>query len=694
MRWGTKPLEPTRFDGTTPDRQVRVTLADGGILVVRNPFISGDSLVWLRPAADEPAAGDAPPREQRQGIPLAQIRSVQVREVDAAKTTLLVVGTVGLVALLVAAASYDPWGSGHSGGSSGTGGSCDYCSSCPLVYSWDGHRWRLDSGTFGGAIMHAHARTDVDNLDFVQPDHGVMRLKLANEQRETDYVDALSVLAVDHDSGLTVAPDAAGGLHTIGALTSPVAARDFRGRDALAQVRAADGWNWESSPGGRAAMTVADLRDGLELAFPRRGGAGTARLVVDGNVTAWAALMMERFVAAHGRATQAWYDSLDRDTQGARRLGEALARQAFLSAAVLVDGRWQPQGLIWDAGRQGANLPASHARVVPNPRAGSGRAGRGAPQCVAERSAGDLQGRRGKDERGARRDGGRGPMSGRVVWVTGLGAVTGAGVGAAPLLDALRAGRSCVRPLPELDGLPAAPAPDPPRDRRGPRLEGTGVRHRRGVPEDRRRPRGLGGGGRRRVSAAARRDRPLPTGWDPRHAEPRRGGVLTVRSAPDGHRAGRGCGGAGARGREARGAAGGTAARRDNGLRAHVRSLLDGQPGAGRRGGDGVGARRARGALAGLDRLDQDARHGYQAQRRRRGTGHRQGVRDGADRRAAHVAEAGARTLAWGERRGGSGGWPARAGKRVRAADPRHRVRRPGAAAVPHRAQRRAVERP
>src|SRR2546428_13331534 len=97
-------------------------------------------------------------------------------------------------------------------------------------------------------------------------------------------------------------------------------------------------------------MTVAALRDGLELAFPRRGGAGTVRLVVGGNVTAWAALMMERFVAAHGRATQAWYDSLDRDTQGARRLGEAVARQAFLSVAVLVDGRWQPQGLIWDAG--------------------------------------------------------------------------------------------------------------------------------------------------------------------------------------------------------------------------------------------------------------------------------------------------------------------------------------------------------
>jgi hypothetical protein len=351
MRWGSKPLEPARFDGANPDREVRVTVGNGGVLVVKNPFISGDSLVWLREISDEPAAGDAPPRELRQGIPLAQIRKVEVREVDAAKTTLLVVGTVGLVALLVATAnSLNDWGSSDGGGSTGGGGSCDYCYSCPLVYSWDGHGWKLDSGTFGGAIMHALARTDVDNLDYVRPEHGVMRLKLANEQRETDYVDALSVLAVDHDPGLTVAPDAAGRLHTIGALTPPVAARDFRGRDALAQVRAADGWNWESSPGGRAAMTVADLRDGLELAFPRPRGAATARLVVDANVTAWAALMMERFVAAHGRATQAWYDSLDRDPQAARKLGEGLARQAFLSAAVLMDERWQPQGLIWDAG--------------------------------------------------------------------------------------------------------------------------------------------------------------------------------------------------------------------------------------------------------------------------------------------------------------------------------------------------------
>src|SRR5439155_12847084 len=74
MHWGTKPIEPERFDGATPDRRVRVTLADGGILVVKNPFISGDSLVWLRAVPDDLPASDAPLPARRQGIPSRRSR--------------------------------------------------------------------------------------------------------------------------------------------------------------------------------------------------------------------------------------------------------------------------------------------------------------------------------------------------------------------------------------------------------------------------------------------------------------------------------------------------------------------------------------------------------------------------------------------------------------------------------------------
>jgi hypothetical protein len=224
-----------------------------------------------------------------------------------------------------------------------------FLNSCPLVYSWDGKNWRLDSGTFGGAIVRALARTDVDNLDFVRPQDGVLRLKLADELDETEYVDQVAVWAVDHDSTVTVAPDGAGTIHSVGPLTLPAWARDFHENDVLARVSAADGWNWESTPTGRDTVLAADLRDGIELSFPKPSGASAARLVLDGNNTPWAAQMMHAFVSAHGRATQAWYDSLDAAPERARRMFATLAREAFLKVSVWKGGHWERQGLVSEA---------------------------------------------------------------------------------------------------------------------------------------------------------------------------------------------------------------------------------------------------------------------------------------------------------------------------------------------------------
>jgi hypothetical protein len=218
------------------------------------------------------------------------------------------------------------------------------------VYSWDGTRWRLDSGTFGGAIVQALERTDLDNLEFATATGGALLLKVANELQETDYIDALSVLAVDHAIGVTVAPDPQGEIHTLGPLTEPIEAVDFRGRDALARIRTVDGWYWESSPARRDTAVVADLRDGLELAFVRPQLARHAHLVLDGNNSPWAARLLTEFVRAHGSAAQAWYDSLNARPEHAAAVGARLASEGFLAASVWADNRWVPQGLFWEAG--------------------------------------------------------------------------------------------------------------------------------------------------------------------------------------------------------------------------------------------------------------------------------------------------------------------------------------------------------
>jgi hypothetical protein len=341
MSWKTQPVAPDQVVAQRPD-QVRLTVAGGGTVVVVGPTIVGDSLIGA------PAGANPKHIAQRLAIPLSDIQSVEVQRLNAGKTALAVAGVGITAAVVIAAATWDgPFG--NSSGSGSSSGGDTYGASCPMVYSWDGSSWRLDSGTFGGAIAPALARTDVDNLAYATAQNGILRLRVANELNETDYLDALSLLAVDHDLGLTVAPGGDGRLYALGSLASPMSARDFRGRDALARVHAADGWNWESNPSDRDTAIAADIRDGIELAFPKPH-TPEARLVLDGNITPWATHLMQEFIAAHGRDTRAWYDSLATHPELARRMGTMLAQEAFLGVSVWTGHQWAPQGYIWEAG--------------------------------------------------------------------------------------------------------------------------------------------------------------------------------------------------------------------------------------------------------------------------------------------------------------------------------------------------------
>lgn len=329
--------------GTTPDvvaqkpGSVRVNLRTNQTLILFRPFITGDSLGGYR------YEGEA---SSRNAVALADVKSVEVHRFSAGQTVLLV-AALGATAVLIAAAA-------SSGGTSQPAPNpCNDCGpkeSCPFVYTWDGTGWRLASGTFGGAIARTLKRTVLDNLDHVMPQVGVVRLKVTNELDETDHLDALAVLAVDHAPGVSVAADPAGGLHTIGALDPPVTATDFRGADALARVRDADGWSWESSFAGRDTSRVADLRDGLQLAFVRPRGAHRSHLVVDASNTPWAVHLLTEFISAHGAGTDAWYDSLNAEPALAQAFGLRLAGEGFLAASVRTQSGWAPAGLIWEVG--------------------------------------------------------------------------------------------------------------------------------------------------------------------------------------------------------------------------------------------------------------------------------------------------------------------------------------------------------
>ncbi len=329
-----------------PGRTVRVTLAGGRTIEITGPRISGDSIMGFDAATHAPVA-----------VAAADVTRTELSQ-PAPGRTLLLVAAVGASVILVAGAAggggdtYTPAappppgsGGGGSGGGMGIG-------SCPLVYSWDGDAWRLDSGTFSGAVARGLARTDTDNLAFAVAEHGVLRLRLANEMDETDFVDAVAVTAVDHPAGLAVLPDPAGRLHTVAALAAPLAVTDDRGRDQLARIRASDGWHWESALTVRDSADPGALRDGLELTFARPAGVARAHLVLEAVNTTWAGALMHRFVEAHGSATQAWYDSLAAIPLMAAVTRQRLEAEASLAVSVWDGRRWVPQDAVWSVGQE------------------------------------------------------------------------------------------------------------------------------------------------------------------------------------------------------------------------------------------------------------------------------------------------------------------------------------------------------
>jgi hypothetical protein len=357
--WRREPAGIRAVAAANP-RALRIRTRDGRRIELYGPRIMNDTLTGLN-GAD---------RNHEARIPLDDILGVETSHFNAVGTVAMLAGTTAVVAVVVslvrdaikptgggAGGGLGSGGSGGSGGGGGGGGIGGFGGqfSCPTVYSWDGTRWRIDSGTFGGAITEGLQRTDVDNLEFATPQDGILHLRLTNELPETDHVDALAVIAVDHDSGTVVVPDPAGRLHTLRDVRSPVAAADFAGRDALARISATDGRAWESRLTIRDTSRAAELRDGLELTFVRPARADTrsapaAHLLVDGNSTTWAAELLGRFVTAHGDQTRAWYAALDASPGLARATGARLAREGFLSASVWNGTHWTEQGLFWEAG--------------------------------------------------------------------------------------------------------------------------------------------------------------------------------------------------------------------------------------------------------------------------------------------------------------------------------------------------------
>jgi tetratricopeptide (TPR) repeat protein len=126
-------------------------------------------------------------------------------------------------------------------------------SSCPVLFAWDGHKYRLVTDVIGAAVVghwFTPQRRNIPNpgewikIDGAQvaPVNGKLSLRFIEPMEEVNYIDQLRLIAVDHPEDVEVNPDerflddppfASGRVVASQGARPPIAALDGEGRDVL-----------------------------------------------------------------------------------------------------------------------------------------------------------------------------------------------------------------------------------------------------------------------------------------------------------------------------------------------------------------------------------------------------------------------------------------------------------------------------
>ena len=133
-------------------------------------------------------------------------------------------------------------------------------SSCPVLFAWDGHKYKLVTDVIGAAVVghwFTPARRNIPNpgewikVDGAQiaPVNGKLSLRFMEPMEEVNYIDQLRLVAVDHPDNVEVNPDerflddppfASGRVVASAATRLPVGAWDGEGRNVLDEVSRRD----------------------------------------------------------------------------------------------------------------------------------------------------------------------------------------------------------------------------------------------------------------------------------------------------------------------------------------------------------------------------------------------------------------------------------------------------------------------
>lgn len=234
--------------------------------------------------------------------------------------------------------------------------------SCPFIYSFNGEQYIFDAEPLGGAICPGLARTDISRLESIKAVDGEYRLLIRNEVPETQYLDRMKLLLVDHPPDVSVYPDLPGNFHAFKHVQGAISASDENGMSLMKFLRASDNVAWQTNLPSASKTPDASVRHELTVTLPKPPGARKAWLVTNIGTSSWGSNMIRKTVEYRGNTAADWLKSLTPGSPSYVEMFQFINSEEMYSLNV-----WVKEGESWkkEAVIQGQGPLISEERVYP-----------------------------------------------------------------------------------------------------------------------------------------------------------------------------------------------------------------------------------------------------------------------------------------------------------------------------------------
>ncbi|MFZ1289553.1 MAG: hypothetical protein WAR79_05665, partial [Melioribacteraceae bacterium] len=183
--------------------------------------------------------------------------------------------------------------------------------SCPFVYSFDGEKYVFDAEPLGGATSLGLARTEYSKLDNLKPNKEEYKILVRNEVEETQYIDELGILAVNHDNDKKVYTDLEGNFYQVKNLVKPLKAINEKNQNLLKLVSNEDNFHWETNLPIIENDLINNLKHEIKIVFPKQKDQDSVKLIANIGTSLWGSRMIKEMLQLYGNNVDTYYEKIN-----------------------------------------------------------------------------------------------------------------------------------------------------------------------------------------------------------------------------------------------------------------------------------------------------------------------------------------------------------------------------------------------